>query len=106
MNKKIENIVKEIKSYLIKTFGDRIKEVMVYGSYARGDYTMDSDVDVLIVIDDSIKPSEVEKHLNDLLFNILLEKNELISVIAVPESLFRNYNSPFMLNVREEGVPV
>src|SRR5215472_1061315 len=36
---------------LRKVFGDRLREVRLFGSYARGDADEDSDVDVLIVID-------------------------------------------------------
>jgi hypothetical protein len=42
--------------------------------------------------------------LSDLLFDILLEQGELVSVIAISEHFFENYNSPFMLNVKKEGV--
>jgi len=33
-------------------FGDRLREVRLFGSYARGDADEDSDVDVLVVVDD------------------------------------------------------
>jgi len=42
--------------------------------------------------------------LSDLLFDLLLETNELISTIVIPEQLFTTYNSPFLLTVKEEGV--
>ncbi|MCK4476139.1 MAG: nucleotidyltransferase domain-containing protein [Methanophagales archaeon] len=106
MNEKIKHFVEEVKEYLIKTYGEKIKQVMVYGSYARGEATEESDIDVLIVVDDSLNPFAVRKSLSDILFDILLENGELISVIAIPESFFKNYNSPFLLNVKEEGVAV
>jgi len=56
------------------------------------------------VVDESLNPLEVRESLSDLLFDILLEEGELISVIAVPENFYENYNSPFMLNVKKEGV--
>jgi hypothetical protein len=37
---------------------------------------------------------------------MLLENEDLISVIAIPESFFNGYNSPFLLNVKEESVAV
>ncbi len=106
MNEKIKHFVEEIKEYLIKIYGDRVKQVIIYGSYARGEATEESDIDVLIVVDDSLNSFEVRKSLSDILFDILLENGELISVIAIPESYFKNDNSPFLLNVKEEGVTV
>jgi len=76
----------------------------LYGSYVRGEATKDSDIDILVLVDDSLNPFEVRESLSDLLFDILLEEGELVSVIAIPEHLFESYNSPFMLNVRKEGV--
>jgi hypothetical protein len=61
---------------------------------------------VLIVVDDSLNPFEVRESLSDVLFDILLENEELISAIAIPESFFKSYKSPFLLNVKEEGVAV
>lgn len=33
-------------------FGDRVREIVLFGSHARGEATEDSDVDVLVAIDD------------------------------------------------------
>ena len=106
MNKKVRRILTKLKRYLLETFGDKIREIILYGSYARGDYNKDSDIDILIVVSNDINPVEIEEVLNDLLFEILLNENELCSVRAIPEKLFREYNSPFILNVKEEGVRI
>jgi predicted nucleotidyltransferase len=104
MDEKIKLLINRIKAHLIKMYGGKIKKVILYGSYTRGEATRDSDIDVLVLVDQSLNPFEVRESLSDLLFDILLEEGELVSVIAVPEHLFENYNSPFMLNVKKEGV--
>lgn len=104
MDERIKQLVNQIKEHLLKTYGEKIKQVILYGSYVRGLATKDSDIDLLVVVDDSLNPSEVRKSLSDIIFDILLEKGELISVIVVPEHFFKNYNSPFLLNVKEEGI--
>ncbi len=104
MDERIKQLVDRIKEHLIKIYGKKIKQIILYGSYVRNEATRDSDIDVLVVTDDSLNPFDVRKSLSDLLFEILLEERELVSVIAVPGSLFENYNSPFILNVKGEGV--
>lgn len=104
MDKGIKQLVNQIKECLVKMYGEKIKRVIIYGSYVRGEATKDSDIDVLVVIDDTLDPFEVRKNLSDIIFDILLEKGELISVIAMPETLFKNYKSPFILNVKKEGM--
>lgn len=99
----INSIVEEIKKYLVTIYSDKIKQVIIYGSFARNEATKESDIDVLVVISDELDPFNVRESLSDFLFEILLEKVELISLIAIPESIFKTYNSPFLLNVKEEG---
>jgi len=106
MDERIKPLINQIKEHLIKMYGGKIKKVILYGSYVRGEATRDSDIDIVVLVDQSLNPFEVRESLSDLLFDILLEEGELISVIAVPEHLYDNYNSPFMLNVRKEGLIV
>jgi len=106
MDPKISRLVDRVKAFLHERYGDGIKRVILYGSYARGEQTEDSDVDVLVLTDPSLKPFEVRKNLSGLLFDMLMDEGELVSVIVIPESYFDEHNLPFMLNVRKEGVTV
>lgn len=96
----------QIKEHLTKMYGEQIKQIILYGSHVRGEALKDSDVDILVLVDETLNPFEVRKSLSDLLFDILLEKDEFISVITLPEHFFERYNSPFLLNVKKEGVIV
>jgi predicted nucleotidyltransferase len=104
MDQKVKRLVDRVKAHLNEMYGEGIKKVILYGSYARGEATKDSDVDVLVLVDQSLNPREVDDSLSDLLYDILLDQGELVSVIVLPEDYFENYNFPFMLNVRKEGV--
>ncbi len=97
-------MINQVKTHLVKMYGEKIKRIILYGSYVRGETTRDSDIDILVLVDESLNPFEVRESLSDLLYDILLEEGELVSVIAVPEDFFESYNSPFMLNVKKEGV--
>lgn len=106
MDEKTKQLVNQIKEHLTKMYGEKIKQIILYGSHVRGEALKDSDVDVLVLVDESLNPFEVRRGLSDLLFDILLEKDEFISVITLPERFFESYNSPFLLNVKKEGVIV
>lgn len=45
---------------LARRFGSRLREVVLFGSYARGEAHEESDVDVLVVIDDLSEPERTE----------------------------------------------
>jgi len=106
MNKKVRGLLRGIKKYLVDIYGNKIKKMIIYGSYSRGDATKDSDIDLLVVIDKSLESLEIENGLNEYLFQILLRDGELVSIMAIPEDLFNTYNSPFLLNVKDEGISI
>ena len=88
MDKRITKLVNRIKNYLLQEYGDKIKNVILYGSQARGSATKHSDIDVIVLVDDSIDPFDVRRSLSNLLFDILLEDKEFISVVVLPKSFF------------------
>ena len=102
----VQPLLERIKAYLKQRFGDDIEAVLLYGSYARGNATSDSDVDLLILTKDSLNPSEVRKSLSGLLYDILLEEGELVSVLVIPNSLYNPQSSPFLLQVHKEAISV
>jgi predicted nucleotidyltransferase len=104
MDPKVKRLVDRVKTHLHEMYGEGIKRVILYGSHARGEATKDSDVDVLVLVDQSLNPSEVRRSVGNLLFDIILEEDEVISVIVLSEDFFEAHNLPFMLNVRKEGV--
>jgi len=63
-------------------------------------------VDVLVVVDDALDPWEVRRSLGGALLDIFLEKGCLVPALVVPKRFYEEYKSPFMVQVRREGVPL
>ncbi|MCW3134955.1 MAG: nucleotidyltransferase domain-containing protein [Methanophagales archaeon] len=52
----IRDMLEAFKKEIEKLYGKRLKKVILYGSYARGDATEDSDIDLLIVLEGKSNP--------------------------------------------------
>ncbi len=99
----IEGLIKDIKARLIELFGRGIKEVILYGSFARGEAEENSDIDLAVIVDDDLETGDVEREISEYLFDILLEQEELVSVVAISEKTYKNYKMPVINAVKKEG---
>lgn len=51
MPEQIEDLLQLYRTELEMVSGNHIKKVILYGSYARGDFGRDSDIDIMILVD-------------------------------------------------------
>jgi len=101
---KAKEAIDEFKRELRKLYGGRLKSLILYGSYARGEATVDSDIDLLVVLEGEVYPGEEIDRMIDIITEINLKYNVLISVYPVSEENYEKLNSPLLMNVRKEGV--
>ena len=88
-------------------FADSLRDVILYGSYARGDHQEWSDVDIMVLADaDEPTCRALEKKLRKNLEELDYHMNGLLSPIVTPNSRFEYFGNyyPFYANVRKDGV--
>jgi predicted nucleotidyltransferase len=96
--KAIEEFVKRSS----QEYGDRIRSITLYGSVARGNAVEDSDIDLLVVIDE--EDFRLRRKLIGLSFDILLETGGDLSVKVISDRDFQARKScSFLRNVLAEG---
>ena len=103
MNLKL--VLDEFKTELRRLYGDRLKDIILYGSYARGDARDESDIDVMVVLRDMVTPGREIDRMIDMITDLNLKYGVLLAVVPVSEEKFLRVNSPLLLNVRREGIP-
>ncbi len=99
----IEQYIVEIK----KIYGTHLRKIILYGSYARGDFKADSDIDIMILLDMSDMDLKVySQQLSYMTFDFNLDNDLDIKPIAKSEDHFRKWivNYPFYANINKEGV--
>ena len=79
MKHSTSQILKALKSYLISNYGNDIRDVILFGSQARGNATNASDYDVLIVLNKAYT-GEDENKILDLCYDIDLEYDIVLDV--------------------------
>mgnify|MGYP001306933263 CR=1 FL=1 len=100
----IIQILNPIKLYCKREYGDRLDRLILFGSQARGETNLDSDVDLLIVLHDPVIISQEMQKTSLFIANFCLENNLVISRIFLPKLRFENENSPLLRNIRREGI--
>ena len=98
-------IVKEFKAEIVKILTEKFDEIILFGSYARGDNTEYSDVDLVLVVKEALSKTEKEK-LTNLLSYFSLKYDLVLVCIDYPKAIFEKYKTPFLLNVKEEGIKI
>lgn len=94
---------------LYDMFGKSLRDVLLYGSYARGDQTLDSDIDVMALVDvPKEELSAYRRIVSDFSSEIDLQYDVLLSVKLQDTETFERYRNvlPFYKNVLREGVNV
>ena len=104
--REVDQVIKEFRAALERLYGQRLIKVILYGSWARNEATEDSDVDLLVVLEGDVEPGKEIDKMIDIITDINLEHNVLLSVCPVSDRDYESLKSPLLMNVRREGVPV
>lgn len=99
----LDKYIEEIR----KIYGSHLQKVILYGSYARGDFRPESDVDILILLDLSdIELKAYSQQLSYMTYDFNMDNDLDIKPIAKCETHFRKWllNYPFYASIHKEGV--
>ncbi|MCB4755759.1 MAG: nucleotidyltransferase domain-containing protein [Elusimicrobia bacterium] len=102
----INEILKDFRSRIASLYGSRLKELILYGSWARGRATPDSDIDVVVQLEGKIRAGEEIDRMIDIITDLNLKYGVLLSVYPVSTADYSTVKSPLLLNVLREGKAV
>ena len=98
-------IMGELRGRLDEIYGGRLRDLVYFGSYARGDAGPESDLDVLIVLDQVGGYMAEVRRAGGVVGALALEHDLSITPVFVAEQSWRDADSTFLRNVRAEAHP-
>ena len=100
----INPILSELKQELQKMYGDRLVKLILFGSHARGEANLNSDIDLLAVLKSPVSQVQEISYMSNLRVKILLDYNELVSIIPMSEDRFNAKTVSLLRNIQREGI--
>lgn len=106
-NNKIKNLLGEVQEQMLSIFGHDLKKVILFGSYARNEADDESDIDILLLIDE--EPGELKRYhdqIIDVMVDLSIKYDIVLSIIEQEYKQFNKYAKfvPFYENVQNDGI--
>lgn len=107
MNKEtLEKLKGEIEKAATELLGDKLTKVILYGSYARGDFNEESDIDFALMSE--LTESEIPAYndpIGEIISRLSRKYGILITIIIISSDSFNKYKDvmPFYINLVKEG---
>ena len=105
-NPQLRTILAELRRRFEELYGDRLVKMVLYGSQARGDARRSSDIDVMVVLQGPVSPSQEIHRTGGIVSSVCLEFEVDVNCVFVDDEGFRKGAEPLIHNVHSEGVEV
>lgn len=105
----IDNITKAMAQEYRNVYGNDIVDILLFGSYARGDFDSESDIDIVAIVRGNREPLQKKlKLLWDASADIGLENDVIVSPTVIPYEEFIKHKSilPYYKNIEKEGIKI
>lgn len=96
-------IATEVAHDLKRLFGDRLRRVVLFGSWARGDAHPESDIDLLVVLDKVDSPWQELRTMDDILWQHSFENDTVVTAVPFGESDLEDLSVPSLMRAKAEG---
>jgi predicted nucleotidyltransferase len=104
MDGQIARLLQALRGELERAYGERLVGLLLYGSHARGEAVIGSDVDVAVILRGPVQPAEEIGRMGGVLALLALEYDLLVSCVFLSAERYEHEQSPLLLNLRREGI--
>jgi predicted nucleotidyltransferase len=102
--KDIQPIIAEFTEQAKAHYGDRLAKIILFGSYARGEAHDESDVDLLVVLnDEEVKTRQERDSIREMLWKLFLKYLIDLSVIPTTNARYEHSEEYLFKFIRKDG---
>ena len=102
--KDIQPIIVEFTEQAKAHYGNRLAKIILFGSYARGEAHDESDVDLLVVLnDEEVKTHQEKDSISEMLWRLFLKYLIDISVIPTTRNRYEHSEEYLFKFIRKDG---
>lgn len=102
----ISDVVRKCKAALESHYGSQLKGLILYGSVARHQADLTSDIDMLVLLGKPFDYFSELRQVIEVLYPVQLESEQLISAKPVPIDDFEHGSIQLYRNAKREGILV
>lgn len=106
MSSRVHDILDELRQRFSDHYGRRLLRMVLFGSQARGDAVADSDIDVLVVLQDPVDPVAEIFATGQMVSEVSLQFTSVVSCVFAGKAQFAAGNEPLLRNIHREGIVV
>src|SRR5438876_8686979 len=99
-------IARAVADDLRALYGKRLRKILLFGSWARGDAHPESDIDLLVVLDQVASPWEELRRMEDVLDRHSVDNDTVVSALVVAEPELLEPKAPAVVRASIEGLAV
>lgn len=102
----LRTILTETLESLRNIYRHRLKELILFGSHARGEQAPYSDIDLILLLEGVENETRERERYLPVISDISLKYDTVLSVIPFDTTTFNSKRTPLILNAQKEGIPL
>ena len=103
---RLDELLHQLRKGFEHHYGERLRDIRLFGSYARGNADEGSDVDILVALVGPVSEFVESEATADLVAGLSLEYDTIVCCVFIPEQDYRERDAAFYRIMRQESLPV
>ncbi|MEM8641828.1 MAG: nucleotidyltransferase domain-containing protein [Cyanobacteria bacterium P01_G01_bin.54] len=99
-------ILYRLRDRIASLYQERLHQIILFGSQARGESRSDSDIDILIVLKDEVDSWTEIKRTGQIIAQLCLDHNILINSLFMSRDQYLNHDTTLLRNINQDGIVI